>query len=764
MPELIEHNTVNIPLSFDGQDINLTIKGVKDSYHVIHKPDATEMGEAPYQISEGAFYEYKIEGSYYLDCPDSKEIVTPSVFEGNTGRIAPNIYVGTLEIDVVDQVTKKAVTKFSLEVQSEKINYRQDYRNMLSDITEKCVDLLLQHDSPVYQHFEIDFSADAKTLYQRFAFIKSVIDSPEFNDSIQKILSSPVTRWQDTVCIKDIRNVRRLNNSAIRQIASNSNRMPLPEEHPLNRIVGSMPTHITTTNKTESIDTPENSFIKFALESFLTLLLKFRTSLKSSRVTKEANIIIEKLEQFLLHSMFREVSSLKTLPLNSPVLQRKEGYREVLRVWLMFDLASKLIWKGGEDIYKGNKKDIAVLYEYWVFFKLLDIVKDVFKLDTYVPQKLLKETINGIDLTLKQGTLLPISGIYESDIRRLNVVFNYNKTFNAVENYPLGGSWTRPLRPDYTISIWPYGIDDKTAEKEELIVHIHFDAKYKIDNLKSLFEAKAETDEAINKELQEEKEDQKRGTYERADLLKMHTYKDAIRRTAGAYILYPGSKEYRKSGFHEIIPGLGAFPLRPSKINDGTKEVIQFLHQVLNHFLNRATQRERLSSKVYEIHKDLPYANFQAQLPEAIGANRNFIPDETTVIIGYYRNAAHYKWITEKGKYNFRTGEDKVALVLDKDIVSAKYLLLYGKHDETSGDIWEIVSKGPKVMTKDGLIKDGYINPRHNYYLVINIQRGDKDIFFNRPCEYKKLHNFSKVIKGEIFIASLTEVLSNSTF
>ena len=30
--------------------------------------------------------------------------------------------------------------------------------------------------------------------------------------------------------------------------------------------------------------------------------------------------------------------------------------------WLQFDLASKLIWQGGDDVYKAGKKDIALLY------------------------------------------------------------------------------------------------------------------------------------------------------------------------------------------------------------------------------------------------------------------------------------------------------------------------------------------------------------------------------------------------------------------
>src|SRR5690606_1831522 len=130
---------------------------------------------------------------------------------------------------------------------------------------------------------------------------------------------------------------------------------------------------ITTIRKIDSIDTPENRFIKHALETFL----KFSTdinkvSAKGSKLYNESLLLIRELESQLHHSIFKEISSPITLKLISPILQRKQGYREVLRVWLMFDLAAKLIWSGGDDIYAGGKKDIATLYEYWLFFKLLE--------------------------------------------------------------------------------------------------------------------------------------------------------------------------------------------------------------------------------------------------------------------------------------------------------------------------------------------------------------------------------------------------------
>ena len=36
------------------------------------------------------------------------------------------------------------------------------------------------------------------------------------------------------------------------------------------------------------------------------------------------------------------------------------------------------------------------------------------------------------------------------------------------------------MLPDYTLSISPGEIDMEQAEKEDLIVHIHFDAKYRV--------------------------------------------------------------------------------------------------------------------------------------------------------------------------------------------------------------------------------------------------------------------------------------------
>jgi hypothetical protein len=89
---------------------------------------------------------------------------------------------------------------------------------MLESITERCTDLIMQIDSPINQHFETDFNKNPETLYQRFSFVRSLIDSLEFEEAIQEIVSNPTTKWEEEHEVKDIRRIRRFNQKNIKQL------------------------------------------------------------------------------------------------------------------------------------------------------------------------------------------------------------------------------------------------------------------------------------------------------------------------------------------------------------------------------------------------------------------------------------------------------------------------------------------------------------------------------------------------------------------
>lgn len=725
---------------------------------------ALQHSEARYQLVEGCFYDYELSDKDYYLGDVGENIVQEHLRNQNIGTLAPNIFVGTLEIPLFKSGKEDSCDIIKLEVQSVKSGYREDYRDMLEFITEKCTDLLLQSNSPVSQHFDIDFERDSQSLYQKFAFIKSVISSEEFHDAINRIITSPVTVWAESSERKDIRSVRKFTNRSLKELVKGSNRSKLPPNHSLRKYgLKTIPERITSVRKIDSVDTPENRFIKHALETFLKFCSDINKASKpDTKLDIESKSLSRELESHLHHSIFQEISRPTTLKLNSPVLQRKEGYREVLRVWLMFELAAKLVWQGGEDVYGAGKKDVANLYEYWLFFKLLDLFEDIFAIEPKHISGLVETTDNGLNIRIKQGKFTALNGVYDSGSRKLNVRFNYNRSFSGKKEYPYAGSWTTTLRPDYTLSFWPLGILEQEAEKEELIVHIHFDAKYKIANFAQLIDQKSE------EELDSEKIENLKGIYNNADLMKMHAYKDAIRRTGGAYVLYPGDISINKKGFHEIIPGLGAFPVQPSKNEDGTTELKAFIHEVVNHFLNRTSQRERIAYRTYDIFKDPPNKDdiLKEALPEAYGENRGLLPDDTFVIVGFYDTTEQYGWI-KKGQYNFRMGTGRGSIILNNEIVSAKYLLLHTHGDNAASKLWRITSRGPKVFSRLELENKGYPKAKDSEdykrnYLVIDIEPADEIEFENIAWNFKSLKNYKSGRASAIpFTASLSELMRN---
>lgn len=675
--------------------------------------DAASFGESKWQLQEGKEYEYELKFAEGSDIPyfkDKPGIIIPRRSRKNEGTIKTGLYVGTMSMVVVDVRLNKEFT-ISFEIQSIKAGYRDDYRQMLNDITEYYTDLVMMQGSPVTQKFEIDNDSSSKTLYQKFAFVKSIVDSVQFEDAMHKIIQNPVRSWTNTTVVRHIENVRRLNRNGLRQIASKPDRILCNKV----RNLSSLPRMIDVPYKCDTVNTSENQFVKYVLTQFYS----FCTDIASKKNAKEelkneANVVCNILLRYINTALFKDVDFPQSHNLNSPVLQRKEGYREILQGWLIFDLAAKLNWNGGDNVYDAGKRNVAALYEYWLFFKLLEIISSVFNIPAEEKEKLVSIDKDQINLEIKQGRMRMISGVDTSSNRLLNIRFYYNRTFGHREDIHQSGSWTTPMRPDYTLTMWPGDISEEKAEREENIVHIHFDAKYRVNKITiedkdSDMSNIDDDDDPLNQALTKEKELEETGEYtigmyKRADILKMHAYKDAIRRTSGAYILYPGTERSKKEGFHEIIPGLGAFCVSPGNEGDQVAALKKFLIEVKNHMLNRASQREKMAYQSYSIYKDEPSVYVNEEMPEAINENRDFQPDNTYVLIGY---CAPYneEFIEEHKIYNVRTGDNKGAIDLG-ELMKAKYALLW---NETGWQRFEKINiKGFKVYSDKALVNKGY--------------------------------------------------------
>lgn len=730
----------------------------KDKETLFQKLDAIEYNQATIQVVEGNTYDIELKfikdkkeyTSRDFVFNDLQNIIIPRKSNNSLGTLSPNYYVGTLTIPIYksDDLISP-VGDVQIEVRSIKLDYFDDYKLMLDDIASRCIDLLLQVDSPVTQSFESDLhQIDERAIYQRFIFVKSLIDSKEFEEAVQKVISNPSTKWEHKIEEKDIRNIKRFTSRNIREIVSRPNRFELS-----NKIgnLNSVPLKITSSRKVESIDTPENRFIKHAIDTFLNFSEECeRLLVKYPNESKDAHRVVEKLNNILNQSFFKNISRPNSLKINSPVLQRRSGYREILNSWLRFDLAAKFLWKGGDDIYSGGKKNIAALYEYWLFFVLLDIIKTQFNIvsnnnESSIVNSLIRPDKNGLGLNLVSGKQTSLYGDYQMKNRKYNVCFSFNKTFSSSLDYndKKQGSWTIPFRPDYTLSIWPFGQKAEEAEETESIVHIHFDSKYKVE-LKGFRkiddteivdnENSDEEKDKLEKKLNDEKELERKDTYKNADLWKMHAYKDAIRRTGGAYILYPGksndSPQFK--GFHEILPGLGAFAILPAdnKENNGGdySELIKFIKELIEHFDDRLTQRERLSANIGRIFEQKPDLKSIYKIPEFIDISlkKKLIPSETFILVGYFRSLNHLDWISENNLYNIRIGDKHN--IITKEMIGANYLLLYT--DNTDDCIfYKIRSNAPLICTKNFLIKKKYnikvSKPTRENYLIYEIEKGN---------------------------------------
>jgi len=411
------------------------------------------------------------------------------------------------------------------------------------------------------------------------------------------------------------------------------------------------------------------------------------------------------------------------------------------------------------------------LYEYWLFFTLYDLFKAKFKIKDIEHEEksyshLLEPTRDGLNIMVKQGRHTALYGDFDADVRKLKVKFSYNRSFKGGTKYTdeQAGSYTTSLRPDYTLSVWPAILKEKDAEKQELIVHIHFDAKYKVTQ----FQIQTKTDNDL---LEQEENNERKGIYKNVDLLKMHAYKDAIRRSGGAYVLYPGTEKKEIRGFHEIIPGLGAFSINPTGQDNDISELSKFIDLVIQHFLDRASQRENIGNKNHQIHQISKEDDnrLHEPIPEYLNGKK-LIPDGTFVLVGYATTPQRFKWYEENHKYIFRMDEEVGSLELNSEVVNAKYLLLRRSGENSAADLYEIKSNGPKVFSNKHLDTLNYPPSKKpkDYYLAIEIQKVTDPEFENVSWDFKELEEYKKILEiiknpysqvGMPFTVSLTKLM-----
>jgi predicted component of viral defense system (DUF524 family) len=226
--------------------------------------------------------------------------------------------------------------------------------------------------------------------------------------------------------------------------------------------------------------------------------------------------------------------------MNSQVLLRKEGYRQMLTLWQKFQQARRPLF---EPLHQAIElRNVATLYEFWAFFALVEKIGHIFSTKPVLQLK--TSDMNGLNWSSRaffgeHGTLI------------------YNQGFQ--HNYNNFHSNSTAMRPDYT---W------EVAGKP----HVIFDAKFSLSTQDVATVVEQPKDGWATESPLEENLITRPSL---DNLYRMHTYRDALDLQA-AVILYPGNTPVffdRQRGklsqfelhdcFKGDLSGIGAIPLKP---------------------------------------------------------------------------------------------------------------------------------------------------------------------------------------------------------
>lgn len=584
--------------------------------------------------------------------------------------------------------------ELALEIISKKLDFDNEYRMMTEDIAVFCEQLLLSWNSPTALSFSANPTERKRLLLEQYLFLSHYLTDERIGrvvEAIERFPHSELRREQEwkppgmarsSDFLSDpcrmLRDWRRGGDGA----------RPVPRQ-------------VLDVRKVDSFDTEPNRFVKFALEEFRGLSLEVeQLTGNGTTIGEEARRMRTKLDGLLGRGFFRSLSRMTRLPLDNQTLQKREGYRELLRAWILTGAASSLNWEGNRDCYDGTTRDVATLYEYWIFIQMHRILKDIPHMQKCEekgdPHDFVRESKGQVQVQLEAGKKTWSRFLWRGEGGvGLRIDLYYERTFTTTPDVRASGSYSRQFRPDYSLAIYPAEFEkEEDALKAGKVAHLHFDAKYRAESLAQVF-GRAEV---TGDELQEEKREGKSlSTYKRGDLLKMHTYNDALRHTIGSYVLYPGDSgtPEKRPRFHEIAPGVGAYVLKPGKPEylDALKN---FLKDVFEHQADRFSQYSYLR----EAGHDTLAAD--SMVKETSASYRVARKDSTCVLLWVRKESRE---IFRRSGFAYCHAEVRENLNLDLSIEVGTELIPCGGKGHIAGLGWRAKIRSVRFIAKEKLIE-----------------------------------------------------------
>jgi hypothetical protein len=511
-----------------------------------------------------------------------------------TGQLHLRNHAGILDLSTETGAVLRA------EVVCRKIDYLREFQTLLNEVAEFLAELLLQYDSPVSVAFDLTDARDASAAAVLFQ-MRYVMAEDNLPRAVEELLSQAHAALVAEINMRDIAEVEE---PSVEALINTLDVSLFEAGGPLAGLFrGYTPRALPVVEVAEIIDTPENRYVKYFLEE-CTLLAQWLAVRLAGQgkvaAVREAESWVSQSQELLAHDLWRGVGMMRQVPSNSQVLLKRRGYRDILRFDLALRLSLTLPWSQTEKLAEGLTGDIrpvSELYEYWCFFLLRRVLAEVCQTELPDNGSFLSFTQDGLQVRLVKGKRSRVTFVYrQGAASTVKVALYYNRRFPRPSHNLTSweGSYTATFDPDYSIAIT---VTKGAATQKHWL---HFDAKYRLEPAELaqvLHDNSAEmTADADDDETGYEQEISR--LHRREDLFKMHTYRDGILSTRGAYILFPGDgvgmrmegktqnffirhpSAFRGPAAHSF-PSVGAFDLCPGQDETQLPVLKEFLSSVL---------------------------------------------------------------------------------------------------------------------------------------------------------------------------------------
>lgn len=511
-----------------------------------------------------------------------------------SGQLHLRNHAGILDLSTENGAVLRA------EVVCRKISYLAEFQTLLSEVAEFLAELLLQYDSPVSVAFDLT-DARAANLAAVLFQMRYVMAEDNLPLAAEEVLSQVHATLVTEISMRGIAEVEE---PSVEALVDSLDVSLFEGGGPLAGLFrGYTPREMPVAEVAEIIDTPENRYVKYFLEECALLAQWLATNLGAQgkvAAAREAGSWVLQLQELLAHDTWRGVGIMRQFPSNSQVLLKRRGYRDVLRFDLALRLSLTLPWSQGEKLAEGLTGDIrpvSELYEYWCFFLLRRLLAEICQAELPDKGSFLSFTQDGLQVRLVKGKRSRVTFMYRQEAAKtVKVALFYNRRFQRPSRNLLSweGSYTAAFDPDYSIAIT---VTQGAAVQKHWL---HFDAKYRLEPAE-VVQILHDSGEDVMADADDDEigyEQEISRLHRREDLFKMHTYRDGILSTRGAYILFPGDGagmrlEGKTQNFFirhpsafrgpatYTFPSVGAFDLCPGRDESQWPVLKAFLSNVL---------------------------------------------------------------------------------------------------------------------------------------------------------------------------------------